>query len=137
VQEEPAPPPRAPEVLASELPVFTPDPGFPAAPAYEPPVRFPQMVEDTQPEPSPEPFGRRQPAISAPVLSPSLHAPAVLLVGLFGAAMFVGALAAMIYGRATLGNLAIGLLGVVCMVPAGLKLLLKVFGERSSFDPEA
>jgi hypothetical protein len=32
-------------------------------------------------------------------------------------------------------NLALGLLGVILMVPAGLKLLLKVFGERQDMGP--
>lgn len=62
---------------------------------------------------------------------------ATTVVGLAGAAMFVSALAAMIYGEATLANLAIGLIGVVCMAPAGLQLLLKAFGGRSAIDDDA
>ena len=56
------------------------------------------------------------------------------VVGVLGALMFVGALLAMIYGKATLVNLGIGLVGVVCMVPAGLRLLLGLFGDRSDAE---
>lgn len=64
------------------------------------------------------------------VTVPSVNAPVVLLVGLAGAVMFVGSLAAMVYGKATLSNLVIGLLGVICMAPAGLKLLMGWFGQQ-------
>jgi hypothetical protein len=103
----------------------------------EPPP--PPFVGPSTPAPDAEGFGRRnvdpadaRPA-AAPRKRPSLSKPRMrvaMLVGLAGAAMFIGALAATLYGRATPGNLALGLLGVICMVPAGLQLLLKLFGEK-------
>jgi lysozyme len=159
LEPEPEPEPEPPPPLVLEPPpLFEPEPVFDAAPAPpaseepEPPPSLFQPTadnrfigEETYPETSDDPFGRRafaygvEPAAayaspSAP--PPSLHAPVVLLVGAAGAVMFVGALVAMVYGKATLANLAIGLLGVVCMAPAGLKLLLKLFGERG-LDQEA
>ncbi|HTI66754.1 MAG TPA: lysozyme [Caulobacteraceae bacterium] len=121
--EEPPPPP-----VAEPLP----PPSSYEAPAYE----------DAS---AAHGFGRRPTALAAGYAqtlaepaapSSGRQAPVVLLAGLLGALMFVGALVAMIYGKATLTNLAIGLAGVVCMVPAGLRLLLKVFAERP-FDDQA
>ena len=89
------------------------------------------VVEDEAPELPIVDFGRRQSIEAAAQAQPGQSASyVVLVVGVVGALMFVGALLAMIYGKATLVNLGIGLVGVVCMVPAGLRLLLTLFGER-------
>jgi hypothetical protein len=55
---------------------------------------------------------------------------AVLLVGSAGAVMFIVALMAMVWGRATLANLGVGLLGVLFMIPAALALFARAFDEH-------
>jgi hypothetical protein len=55
----------------------------------------------------------------------------VLLLGSAGAVMFIVALLAMIWGRATLTNLAVGLVGVVCMAPAAIGLLARALESRA------
>jgi lysozyme len=143
--------PPAPELVLAPAPAYdepepesAPVPAPPPPPAEDeaPPRLFqPETYVPYDDQELPEVFQRRPSALAAedaetvyaPVAAqpaPSLHAPVTLLVGLGGVVMFVGSLAAMVYGKATLTNLVIGLLGVVCMAPAGLKLLLKLFGER-------
>ena len=119
---EPAPPPLA-EMAALSPRLFEP-----------PPRRLDPGAFDSFPEPPPElpivDFGRRAMVEAAPAPTPQ-PAPSyvTLLAGAAGALMFIGALLAMVYGKATLVNLAVGLVGVLCMVPAGLRLLLGLFGE--------
>ena len=155
-EPEPAPPI---EPVVAEAPLPTPDALFeapplpvdapaledaapPPPPLFDPPPAFTfESSESATLDSSGGEFGRRAggpspDAAESAIRSPTLHAPVVLIVGLFGAAMFIGALAAMIYGMATVVNLAIGLLGVICMVPAGLKLLLAAFGDRPPQDRE-
>jgi lysozyme len=145
--------PAAPLVL-EPAPAYEPEPAYepaPPPPAAEEPAPPPSLFEpsryaapdyDDLPEgfrPRPVALDAAGESIFAPKVqtaSPRLHAPVVVLVGLGGAALFVGSLFAMVYGKATLTNLVIGLLGVICMAPAGLKLLLKLFGERGP-DQEA
>jgi hypothetical protein len=50
---------------------------------------------------------------------------------MFGAVLFCGALASMVFGRASLWNLGMGLLGVLCITPAVLHLLTQLMGTRS------
>jgi lysozyme len=147
-QPEPAPPPSelvtepavealaepAPAPVVEEAPLFIAEAAAPAPHIFEPPPRY-LPVEEYEPQTAELPitdFGRRQMVEPAPQPKANASAPYLVLVaGLIGALMFVGALLAMIYGKATLLNLGIGLVGVVCMVPAGLRVLLGLFGERS------
>ncbi len=112
-----APTPSEPVVTAAE-------PGFSAPPP-------PERASGPAPLEAPEPDLRSWPVERSPRRRRRSGPPVlVLLVGAAGAAMFVVALLAMIYGRATVANLAVGLMGVVCMVPAGVVLLARAFGER-------
>ena len=130
-----APPVDAPPVDAPPVETVAPPPLAAEAAAapqlFEPPPR--RAVEGGEVEAGELPisdFGRRS-SVEAPPQPPSQStAYLALVVGVIGALMFVGALLAMVYGHATLLNLGIGLVGVVCMVPAGLRLLLGLFGDR-------
>lgn len=148
---EPEPRPE-PEPEPEVEPAVSPEPASPPPLFAAPPPRlyptsaqpFPARAEnDDEEEEAPEgPFGRRYPtlaerAAAQPVEMMRTPAPlnlGVLALGVFGAALFCGALATMVFGRATLVNLALGLLGVVCMVPSGLKLLTQLFAVRAA-DP--
>ena len=122
------PPPRAYQPPQPRL--YQPPEPLPAPPSYDdepavevrPEHRFPNLSQRAAAQPI---------ELEAPTSSLSLG---VLALGVFGAALFCGALATMVFGRATLVNLALGLLGVACMVPAGLKLLTQLFTARSSAD---
>jgi len=130
--EEPEPPPviAAPAAPAPEAPA--PRPPFAEAPNVQKLFEAP-LVDPRDAEPPAGGFGRRPRGAAADEELPT-SSYVVLVVGGVGALMFMGALLAMIYGRATLLNLVIGLVGVVCMAPASLRLLLKLFGERSAND---
>ena len=133
VVSEPGAEPRfEPEVASEPPPPPLAELAAPSPQLFAPPPRWNQeVVEDDAPELPIADFGRRQSIEAAPQAPSGQSAPyVVLVVGVVGALMFVGALLAMIYGKATLVNLGIGLVGVVCMVPAGLRLLLTLFGER-------
>jgi lysozyme len=114
---------------------FEPEP----EPEAEPPPFAHEPDAFTPPQPQPEPA----PAASRPEARPhriEAEAPArtgrppVVMVGGVGLVMFLGSLAAMLYGSATPLNLAVGLIGVACMAPAGLNLLLKAFGAGQDRD---
>ncbi len=121
----PAPSEPAPSAPTPSEPVVTAaEPGFSAPPP-------PERASGPAPLEAPEPDLRSWPVERSPRRRRRSGPPVlVLLVGAAGAAMFVVALLAMIYGRATVANLAVGLMGVVCMVPAGVVLLARAFGER-------
>ena len=125
------------EVEAQPIATIAPQPRvyqapepLPAPPSYDD-----EPVVDLRPEhrfPSLSQRAAAQPLeLEAPTASLSLG---VLALGVFGAALFCGALATMVFGRATLVNLALGLIGVACMVPAGLKLLTQLFTARHGAD---
>jgi lysozyme len=119
-----APPPR----------VYEPTPRRSAPPAGR---VEPEAVNDGE-DTSSGAFGRRYMSLAEraaaaqpdPPPAPATQNLAVLALGMFGAVLFCGALATMVFGRATLMNLAFGLLGVVCMAPSALHLLTQLFGER-------
>lgn len=121
-EPEPPPPPIA-EAAAAPQRLFEPE-----SPKAEPldagPIARPLSTRGGAPE-----RARRKAREAA-----ERRARLVLLAGLLGALMFAGGLAAMLLGRATLLNLVVGLVGVVLMVPAGLRLLGRAFGDRAQQD---
>jgi lysozyme len=145
-EPEPEPEVEPEPAAAAAEPVATPS-LFAAPPPRIYPTRpqpFPARAEndDAEDESPGGPFGRRYPTLAERaaaqqvdvVRPPAPLSLGTLALGVFGAALFCGALATMVFGRATLVNLALGLLGVVCMVPSGLKLLTQLFAVRLS-DP--
>ena len=135
--EAPPPPPSEPtptEATPSEPAPSALTPSEPAVTAAEPdfsPPPPPERASGPAPLEASDPDLRSWPVERSPRRRRRSGPPVlVLLVGAAGAAMFVVALLAMIYGRATVANLAVGLMGVVCMVPAGVVLLARAFGER-------
>ena len=146
---EPEVEPDTVEEVAAE-PVATPS-LFAAPPprVYQPaPPRFagPEDSDEPPPVAMADGFTRRYPtlaerAAAQPVVHerpPAAMSLSVLVLGVFGAALFCGSLATMMLGRATLMNLALGLLGVVCMVPSGVKLLTLLFSVNGETpDDEA
>jgi lysozyme len=146
-EAEPEAAPAAPEPVAEAAPEPVAAPSlFAVPPPRLYPTReasFPAQAENDDEEEVPSgPFGRRYPTLAERaaaqpvdmVRPPPPLSLGVLVLGVFGAALFCGALATMVFGRATLVNLALGLLGVVCMVPSGLKLLTQLFAVRDAGD---
>jgi len=133
-----APPEEADEVEPPSLFSAPPPRLYPSPPRWSDPAQGDQVETGG-------PFGRRYPTLAerAAAAQPPIHPPSpsqnlmILVLGVFGAVMFCGALATMVFGRATLVNLILGLLGVVCMAPCGLRLLTQMLGERptDSTDP--
>lgn len=144
VDAAPPPPPKPPAFVVEEAP---PPPADRAAPP-RPPAREPRpsayspFEPDEEPEPNfAEPtftetverrFERRPAREMGPMLEPS-NGLAVLAVGCFGATLFLTALyLIIILERPTLLNLVLGLIGVVCMAPEGVKLLTRLMARRES-----
>lgn len=146
---EPQPEAEPPELEPAPVAAFPEEPPPPPPPTYiappplvhqRPAVAFPPLEEEPPPaatrgdrlvEPYPEDL---EPVASVPAGSidppEPPHQLAVMATGVFGAALFFGALATILFGRATLVNLALGLLGIVCMTPAGVRLLTHLMRDR-------
>jgi len=139
VAEEPAPPP--PPVEAEPEPPPPPSPLSPSVAEAAPP---PPRVFEPEPPPhrplsagaitgaSPRRGGASDRTRRKAREAAERRARLVLLAGVLGLLMFAGGLAAMLLGQATLLNLGVGLAGVALMVPAGLRLLGRAFGERAN-----
>jgi len=142
---EPEPPPAL-QAASVEVDGAEPPSLFSAPPPrlHPSPPRWSDSAQGDQVETG-GPFGRRYPTLAerAAAAQPPIHPPSpsqnlmILVLGVFGAVMFCAALATMVFGRATMVNLILGLLGVVCMAPCGLRLLTQMLGERptDSTDP--
>lgn len=120
------------------------------------PLPEPEVEPEVEDEPPPPPllspamlappvgsFGRK-PAAASPLLPPGpaltaaerfaqIRGPLEIGAGLVGALMFVAALFGIVYGQASILNLAVGLVGVVLMAPAAQHLVSRLFDRLS--DP--
>lgn len=108
-------------------------------PEDEPPP--PPLLPPAMLAPPSSAFGRK-PVAAAPLFEPGapstaaervarIRAPVEIGAGIVGALMFVGALLGIVYARASLAGLAIGLVGVVLMAPAAQRLVSGLFDRLS------
>jgi lysozyme len=114
---------------------------FAAAAAVVRRLDTPPLQDQAEPPPfpaSPDPAPVAAPPAPGPrretIEEPAAPRVPAIALGVIGFLLFGGALLTMVYGQATVANLIAGLVGVGFMIPAALRLLMRVFGERADAE---